>query len=644
MKKYRRVKKRYNQGFWDYFWVGFKWLMVTGVVAGITVVLIGIAYFTQYAADTPTLDLNKLGNPEPSLVMDISDNLIAEIGEEPRIETTISEVPVDFMNALIAVEDSRFFHHRGIDPIRIVRAGITSLTGGFGSEGGSTLTQQLVKLSFLDPNEMSLSRKSKEAVLSWNLEQVYTKEEILTTYINKIYMGDGVYGVETAAQHYYGKPLKELDQHHYAMLAGIPQSPSVYNPYYEPELTKERRDDVLYRMNRIGVINDEEYEYYTNMDIMDGVVPQGEGNEIFKSTDPAHQEYIDQVMRQLNDIGLDIGTRQYVVHTTLDPAKQEFLNNAIYNNGVYDWTGQSLSPTIAVTSVKDGHVVAIAGGNANQKEVGVIDGYSYPVDGRLQPGSVIKTIVDYAPALHYLDYNMNTRIVDEPTNYTTGQVVNNYDGRYLGEMTLATALQGSRNTPALKLMQEVGVERAHSFANELGLGLSEDEWFESGAIGSMNVAMVNLANAYGTLANGGVHNDLTYITKVTDVNGVTIWEPEGGNRVMEEVKAYDIVKALRQTVQDQSTGFGRWAKVDGYDIAGKTGTNNYGLEEELGDSNLAPSVAFVGVTPDVSISIYIEGETRLRGLVYPDEQTLPSKIYSKILPAMSSDKTRFPVE
>src|SRR5699024_9908351 len=150
-------------------------MMVAGLVVGITGGFIGISTFAHYASTTPTLDLAKLGNPEPSKVYDINGNLLAEVGPEPRIETSIDKIPLDFINALIAVEDSRFFYHRGIDPIRIGKAAITSALGGFGEEGGSTLTQQLVKLSFLDPNEMSLSRKSKEAVLAWNLEQAYTK-------------------------------------------------------------------------------------------------------------------------------------------------------------------------------------------------------------------------------------------------------------------------------------------------------------------------------------------------------------------------------------------------------------------------------------------------------------------------------------
>ena len=640
MKNVTRVKKRVKRGFWGWYWFIFKWMMVAGLVVGLTGVFIGISTFSHYASTTPTLDLAKLGNPEPSKVYDINGNLLAEVGPEPRIETSIDKIPLDFINALIAVEDSRFFYHRGIDPIRIGKAAITSVMGGFGEEGGSTLTQQLVKMSFLDPNEMSLSRKSKEAVLAWNLEQAYTKDEILTAYINKVYMGDGVYGVETGAQHYYGKPLKELEIHQLALLAGIPQSPSMLNPYYYPEAAKERRDTVLYRMYRIGVINEQELDRYMEMPLMDGIVE--EGFAIFKEVLPEHQEYVDQIIRQVRDeVGIDLLQTQVSIYSTFDPAKQEALNKVVYSDEYFNWTGQRLETTIAVIDNSDGHVVALAGGNGNTKELGVIDGFSYPVDGVFQPGSVSKPLLAYAPALELLNMNMSDTINDEPYYYEGGMQVHNYDKQYLGEMTLSKALVGSRNTPALELQSRVGTDKAFTFANQLGLNIPSEEFLESGAIGGINVPIVDLAAAYSTISNYGVRNQVTYIKEIKDGNNVKIWEPRGAYRVMGEDKAKQLVHSLKDTVQDQELGFGRWANVEGYDIYGKTGTNNYGEWEELGSSNLAPSVAFAGGTPEVTIAIYIEGETRDRGLTYPDEQTLPSKVFNKVLPLMSQDKSKF---
>lgn len=639
MNRTRRVKKKRDIGFWGWFWIVWKWIILSGLLVGVAGLIIGISFFAKYSADTPTLNLDKLGNPGSSLVYDINGELLAEVGAEPRIETTVDAVPVEFMEALIAVEDSRFFYHKGIDPIRIGKAGLTAIMGNFGAEGGSTLTQQLVKLSFLDPNEQSLARKAKEAVLAWNLEQVYTKEQILTTYINKVYMGDGVYGVETAAQHYYGKTLSELSIPQLALLAGIPQNPSQLNPYVDPEYAKERRDTVLYRMWRIGVITEEDYKAFAQVDIMDGVLPVGKA--IYKGISAQHQEYMDQVMTQLSLLGYKLTDKELRIYTTLDRAKQETLNNALYTNEFRDWAGENLEATVAIVSNKDGHVIAIGGGNSETKKLGQVDGFSYPVQGRLQPGSTIKTVLDYAPALDLLDLSMQSMIEDKPISYSSGQEVNNFDFAFQGQQTLQEALQGSRNSPALQLMQWVGVERSYQFANDLGLNVPQDQWLESGAIGGINIAFVDLANAYSTIAKYGVRHDLTYISKITDKEGNVLWQQNtDGRRVMREDKARDLVQTLRTIVQAEG-GFGRFSRVDGYDIGGKTGTNNYGEDEELFNSGLSPSVAYVGITPDITIAIQVEGAQRSRGLRYPEETEIPQYLYKYLLPKFSNDLSKF---
>lgn len=395
-------------------------------------------------------------------------------------------------------------------------------------------------------------------------------------------------------------------------------------------------------MNRIGVISEEEYKRMVKIGIEDGLLPKGSVT-IYKAFKDAHREYIDQVMKQLGNLGYDLKDRELKVYTSFDPAKQEALNKYLYTNKYRNWVGQELSPTVAVVDVKDGHVIAIGGGNAKTKKLGVIDGFSYPVNGLLQPGSTIKPIIDYAPALQLLKYSMyNTTLNDKPIKYSSGQSVYNFDMTYTGVQTLARHLQGSRNSPAIQLMQQVGVERAYTFANDLGLNIPSDKWFESGAIGAMNIPMVDLANAYASIANMGIAHDLTYIYKVTDKQGNVLWEHDKkGKAVMDPAKAYELVDSLRQVVQDQTYGFGRWAYVKGYDIAGKTGTNNYAEDEKLGGTNLAPSVAFAGITPDVSIMIHLEGTRRDRGLKFPEETNIPAYMFKEVLPMMSSDTSKF---
>lgn len=619
----------------------FTFVLGSGFVLATIGLIVGITLFTLYAQDAPPLDLSKLDNPEPSVIYDAHGEVVTEIGSEPRIEVSIEQMPQELLKALIAVEDSRFFYHQGIDPIRITRAALTSLSGSHGSEGGSTLTQQLVKVSFLDPNDMSLERKAQEATMAWNLENIYSKSDILSAYINKVYMGNGVYGMETAAQYYYGKSLTELGTHQLALLAGIPQAPSANNPHANPELAKERRNTVLYRMERIGVIDTNKLNELSNIDIMDGIVPQEQAASIYKNVEKDLQEYIDQVIRQVrDDIGIDLFNSSVHIYTALQPEKQKAVNSVIYTDNYFNFSGSKLEPTVAVTNIKNGEVVAIAGGNANTKELGVPGGFSYPVDGRLQPASTIKPIIDYAPALQLLGYTMNHKAVDEPITYSTGTPVHNYDGQYKGKMTLEDALTDSRNTVAMKLFYAVGPGNAYQFANALGLNVPEHEWFESGSIGAINIPMVDLANAFGTLANNGVKNELTYVRKITDRSNITLWETEEPKQIMDPVKAYDLVSSMRRTVWG-TDGFAHKAQVQGYDIAGKTGTNNYTPEEGM-PSGYAPSVSFAGITPDVSIVVYLEGETRTRGLHWNSgEQQMPQDIYRVILPLVSNDYSKF---
>src|SRR5699024_7042981 len=233
-----RVKKKY--GWWYHFWKTAKWVLAISLVLGTVVGVYGLGLFTSYAEQAPKLDPDKLANPTSSRIYDVNGGLLAEMGEEQREEIKIEDVPVEMMDAIIAIEDARFWYHKGIDPIRIGGSAVNNILGG-AQQGGSTITQQLVKLAFLDQNDNSIERKSKEAVLSWDMENRYTKDEILTFYINKVYMGNGVYGLGTASDYYYGKPINELELHQQALLAGIPNAPNAYNPYADTELAQQRR-------------------------------------------------------------------------------------------------------------------------------------------------------------------------------------------------------------------------------------------------------------------------------------------------------------------------------------------------------------------------------------------------------------------
>lgn len=631
MDRRRRVKRKYS--WWFHFWKTAKWVLAVTLVLVTVVGIYGLGVFTSNAEDAPKLDPAKLANPESSRIYDVNGGLIAEIGEETRTEIAIEDVPVEMMDAIIAIEDARFWYHQGVDPIRIGGAAVNNVLGG-ARQGGSTITQQLVKLAFLDQNDTSLARKSKEAVLSWDLENRYTKDEILTFYINKVYMGNGVYGLGTASEYYFGKPLAELELHQQALLAGVPNAPNAYNPYADTESAKERRDRVLNRMLSLNMVTQEEYDVAVEKDVLDGVLE--EGKSIYKDLEQPYVEYVNQVYKELKDVGINLSDGGYEIYTYLDPEAQANLYDYVYNDSK-GYADRDLEIVTSVVNVKNGGVRALAGGNGETEIVPL--GYSYPADGRFQLGSTGKPPIAYAPALEYLGYNMNTMVKDVPYTYATGQKVQNFDGRFYGDLTMNRALILSRNTTALRLQQAVGTDKALTFANKLGLGIPEEEWVESATISS-NATMVGLATAYASIANDGFANQSTYIKEVKTEEGESVYKQPEGEQVLSANKARELVNSLRYNVQNQA-GFGRRANVSGYDLVGKTGTTNYGANEGM-PSNEIPSVVFAGITPDVGVSIMVQGNERSRGLRYAyEEDKLAQEAMPDILPLVSQDKSGF---
>ena len=632
MKRRYQVSRKY--GWWYHFWKTAKWVLAFMLVAGTVVGVYGLGLFTTYAEQAPSLDPNKLANPKTSRIYDVNDDLIAEVGQEMRTEITIDDVPVEMMDALVAIEDNRFWYHKGIDPLRIGGAAVNNALGG-AQQGGSTLTQQLVKLSFLDQNDTSLERKAKEAVLAWDMEDRYTKDEILTFYINKVYMGNGVYGIGTASEYYFDKPLKDLELHQQALLAGIPNAPNDYNPYANKEYAKERRDLVLDSMLSLNLITQEEHDVAVEKDVMDGVLE--EGKDIFKDVDTPYVEYVNEVYEQLEGLGIDVmdGSTGYDIHTYLDPEAQSSLYDYIYNDPK-NFAGQGLEVVVGVVNVKNGGVRALAGGNGDTEVTPL--GYSSAGNSKFQMGSTGKVPIAYAPALEYLGYTMNTIVNDEPYTYASGQPVYNYDYAYLGNITMDRAVTLSRNTTALRLQNLVGKDKAISFANRLGLNIPEEEWVESTVI-SGNATMIELATAYASIANDGYANQSTYIRKVTTDDGKDEYVQPEGEQVLSVENAEALTNTMRKTVQT-SEGFGQNANVEGYDVVGKTGTTNYDDSEGM-PANYIPSVIFAGSTPDISIAVTTQGVERSRGLNQTiGEGQISLKVARDVIPMMSSDTSR----
>ena len=604
--------------------------------------LFGLNLFTQYQKTTPELNLAKLDNPTPSKIYDSSGNLLAEIGEENREEVKIKDVPQDFLNALISTEDSRFYEHHGFDYIRTVKAALVNLKSGFGSQGGSTLTQQLIKLTFLDPNEDSLKRKTHEVTLAWELEDMFSKEEILELYVNKIYMGDGVYGIQTASNHFFGKDLKDLTVPQLALLAGIPNAPTDYNPYDAPELAKQRRDIVLYRMLATENISQKEYDEYVATPITEGLRPAEEARKSTMNHVPKeYQLYVDQAIKEVKkNLKQDPFRDGLVITIALDKDLQDFANKFTMTNDYINYPNEEMMINFTVIQNDTGRVIASGSGN-RQTEI-VPDGFNYTTQSMKQAGSTMKPILSYAPALEYLDVTKDSKIVDEPYKYSDGTPVYNWDMQYKGSISLSQALASSRNIPALKLLKQVGYDKGYGFANSLGMGFSKDEYVESGPLGSVsNSNPYKMASAYSAFARNGNYVEGHTVIKVTDSFGKLLYSEPQGKQVMKESTAKQITSMLQEVVDKEYGTIYKQLDKKGNQVAIKTGTTNYSKNEANFGYNLVPDSWAVGYTKDYTIAVWQGYNERTKGLGYGTESKLAVQGFEIILNQLGVKDTKF---
>lgn len=604
--------------------------------------LYGFSLFQVYQESTPELNIDLLQNPIPSEIYDVNGTLVARVGSEERDEVKIDDVPKTYLDALLSTEDTHFFQHNGFNVFRTAQAAVMNVINGFGSQGGSTLTQQLVKLTFLDQNDTSLKRKTHEVTLAWELEDTFTKEEILEMYINKVYMGDGIYGIETAAEHFYGKPLDKLSTPQLALLAGIPQSPNNWNPYSNPEGAKNRRDIVLYRMLDEEKITENEYTEFKNTPIDEGLVPKEEQSQVHFFVDKEYQLYVDSIIKEVKaQTGLDPYRAGLQIKSALNTKIQAFSNKLTNTEEYVNYANDDMLVAFTIIENKTGRVISNGSGNRNIEIVS--GGYNYATDITRQAGSTLKPILAYAPAVEYLGYGGGDTVVDGPYKYSTGQTVNNYDMGYKGRITLAQALGSSRNIPALKIQAEVGTKKAFEFANKLGFGFTEDEYVESGAISS-NASPFEMAQGFSVLANGGKYTPSHYVVEVKDKEGKVVYTEPEGKQVMKDSTAYVVTDMLKTTVEKPFGTVYNKVRTFGNEVALKSGTTNYSSAEkkQLGITSGVPDIWLVGYTPNYTISIWT-GYDKRSNAVIGNEQYKAREIFSNILEQLGERNNSFKV-
>lgn len=616
-----------------------KYLSISFLSLVIAAIVLGGGVFFYYVSKAPSLSESKLVATTSSKIYDNKNQLIADLGSERRVNAQANDIPTDLVKAIVSIEDHRFFDHRGIDTIRILGAFLRNLQSN-SLQGGSTLTQQLIKLTYFSTStsDQTISRKAQEAWLAIQLEQKATKQEILTYYINKVYMSNGNYGMQTAAQNYYGKDLNNLSLPQLALLAGMPQAPNQYDPYSHPEAAQDRRNLVLSEMKNQGYISAEQYEKAVNTPITDGL-------QSLKSASnyPAYMDnYLKEVINQVEEeTGYNLLTTGMDVYTNVDQEAQKHLWD-IYNTDEYvAYPDDELQVASTIVDVSNGKVIAQLG--ARHQSSNVSFGTNQAVETNRDWGSTMKPITDYAPALEYGVYDSTATIVhDEPYNYPgTNTPVYNWDRGYFGNITLQYALQQSRNVPAVETLNKVGLNRAKTFLN--GLGIDYPSIHYSNAISSnttesdkkYGASSEKMAAAYAAFANGGTYYKPMYIHKVVFSDGSEKEFSNVGTRAMKETTAYMMTDMMKTVL---SYGTGRNAYLAWLPQAGKTGTSNYTdeeIENHIKTSQfVAPDELFAGYTRKYSMAVWTGYSNRLTPLV-GNGLTVAAKVYRSMMTYLS---------
>lgn len=541
----------------------------------ITMIFLALGSFAYVFSGLPDAqDMNQLKLMSASQVYDIHGELIAKLFEENRVVVPLNKMSPYLIDAIIANEDTRFYQHRGIDPIGIARALVVNITSGDIAEGGSTITQQLARGMFLN-QDRTLLRKIREAILAIKLDVRFSKEEILHAYLNQIYLGEGAYGVEAASQAYFGKSADDLDLSESAMIAGLAKGPIYYSPYNNIERAKERRDTVINGMYLQGYITE--------------AMKADATQEILKIKSKRERSvkasyFLDYVAKELVDLYGEekVYTGGLKIYTTLDMRLQKIAEQTLKE---YQGAVVAINPS-------NGYIHAMVGGN-NYSESQL----NRVTDEYRQPGSAFKPIV-YATAINK-GMKTNTVMVDEPINIA-GYKPQNYDNKYRGAMTLKKALRWSVNTVAVKVGQQAGMHDVIQLANNLGLSTitKADEHLATVLGGvSAGVNLLDLSTAYTAFANGGILSKPIAVLEVRNEHDQVLDTfTTQQSAVLSPETAYIMTDMLMGTIYN---GTASGANI-GREAAGKTGTtDNY------------ETAWFIGYIPDLLVGIYVGNDNRV---------------------------------
>lgn len=573
-----------------------------GIVAASTVLIFGL--YIIFTA--PDFDTSELYKKEATVLYDINGEEITRFGAENRVLVSYEDLPQTLVDALVATEDSRFFQHNGFDAARFMKASLGQALGNSNAGGASTLTMQIVKNTYTSSEASGMKgiiRKFTDIYMAiFKIEKTYTKQEIIEFYVNSQWLGngninyEGVYGVEQASQEYFGKSVSDLSLPESALLVGLFNNPTAFNPYNHPEASTKRRNVVLDLMVKHGYITKEERDTAASIPVKSMLV-RSEGSI---SASP-YQAFIDYVNENVLEVtGDNPYTTPMAIYTTMDRSIQDVVNNVTNGTGGYTFIDDSVQMGMAITSTIDGSVVALSGGRNY-----VAKGLNRATDISRQPGSTAKPIFDYGPYIEYNNGSTKTYFFDEPYTYSSGGSVKNYDNRYKGMIDMEAALVDSRNIPALQAFQAVENERIAEFATKLGIHYGEGP-YESCSIGGFDgVSPLEASAAYAAFGRGGSYikpygfTEITYLesdkTYKYNYEKVSVMSPE---------TAYMVTSML---VTGGSSGVGGAIKVSGTQVAAKGGTTTMdgASRKALGlPDTVTPDHWNNTYSPDYSISLW----------------------------------------
>ena len=546
------------------------------------------------------------GCDRTSIIYDGQSDVVTRLhGVQDRTWVSISELQPSTVYAFISAEDARFFEHEGVDVIRIAGAIVADIKAGSYVQGASTISQQLIKLSHLT-SEKTISRKAEEAALAYEMERQYSKEDILEMYLNYVYFGGGYYGIEAAAEGYFGVHASDLTLDQSAMLAGILKSPSGYAPHINYAASINRRNNILRLMRDYGYITDDEKKQAS----VRRPTILHDKNEEYSGY---YTDAVTNSAAALMGITVDELIRGgYSIYSAMDSDIQHYCEEMFKNGELFP--AEDSEAAIVVLEPSTGMVVAMVGGRSYTGGIS----FNRATDIRRQPGSVIKPVIAYAPAFEYLNYTAADMILDEETTFAD-YTPSNYGNKYYGWVTVREAVTKSLNVPAVKTLSAVGVYRAKDFAKRCGIEFDDKDDSLALALGGFTygVSPLQIAGAYSCFASGGIYNTPTLIKKITDRNGLTVYEyRQDSRRVMSEANAYILTSMLKSVVTE---GTGHRLNTLDIPIAGKTGT--VGLANGNRDAWMA------GYTPEYTAVVWQGYDSDRLGL-------LPSSATGGTYPAL----------